>query len=164
MKAKVALLLLGLFAPSFAATAAPPAAGAPPIAAAGAFFALLVPDARASARWYSEKLGLNMVMDVPTKDGISVIVLEGSGLIVELLQNEKAVPLSKVVPAESHVVLQGMTKAGVIVTDFDKTLAALKERGVPIAYGPYPAKDGQRANVIIKDPDGNLIQLFGQGR
>jgi catechol 2,3-dioxygenase-like lactoylglutathione lyase family enzyme len=170
MKTKIALLCLALSAPALAQapatapTAAPgsaPAAAAPAFVAAGAFFALVVPDARASAKWYSDKLGLKMVMDVPKRDGVSVIVLEGGGLIVELLQNEQAVPLSKVVPEQSHVALHGMTKAGVIVTDLDKTLAALKGRGVAVAYGPYPAKDDQRANFIIKDGDGNLIQFFG---
>jgi hypothetical protein len=38
----------------------------------------------------------------------------------------------------------------------------LRTKGVQIAYGPYPAKTGQRANVIIRDIDGNLIQFFGR--
>jgi hypothetical protein len=39
---------------------------------------------------------------------------------------------------------------------------ALNERGVRIRYGPYPTHEGQRANVIIEDDGGNLIQVFGQ--
>jgi hypothetical protein len=49
-----------------------------------------------------------------------------------------------------------------IVDDFDGALAALKARGVEIFLGPYPARNGQRANVIVKDNAGNLIQLFGK--
>jgi hypothetical protein len=28
-------------------------------------------------------------------------------------------------------------------------------------FGPYPARPGQRANVIVRDNAGNLIQCFG---
>lgn len=59
-------------------------------AAAGGFFALSVADLRASASWYSEKLGLKIVMQAPKRDGAAVIVLEGGGLIVELVQLDDA--------------------------------------------------------------------------
>lgn len=50
---------------------------------------------------------------------------------------------------------------GVIVSDFEKTLSTLKERGADIAFGPFPARPGQRANVIVRDNAGNLIQGKG---
>ena len=55
-------------------------------------------------------------------------------------------------------------KAGIIVDDLDATLARLRERGVPIASGPFPARDGQRANATIRDNAGNFIQLFERSR
>jgi hypothetical protein len=61
----------------------------------------------------------------------------------------------------SHLV-HGISKVGVIVDDFDGTLATLKARGVEIYIGPFPARNGQRANVIVKDNAGNLIQFFGK--
>jgi catechol 2,3-dioxygenase-like lactoylglutathione lyase family enzyme len=125
----------------------------PPFKATGAFFALSVADIRASAKWYSEKLGLKVVMEVPKTAGSAVIVLEGGGLIVELIQNDDALPMSK-----AH----GLFKAGVLVEDFERTVAMLRARAVEIAYGPYPARENQRANVIIRDNSGNLIQFFGQ--
>ncbi|MGH7471231.1 MAG: VOC family protein [Longimicrobiales bacterium] len=45
-------------------------------------------------------------------------------------------------------------KAGIVVDDYDRTLATLRERGVSIVIGPFPARDGQRANVIIRDEAG----------
>ena len=48
-----------------------------------------------------------------------------------------------------------------IASDFEKTLSTLKERGTDIAFGPFPARPGQRANVIVRDNAGNLIQFFG---
>lgn len=136
---------------------------APVITATGTFFALSVADANASAKWYSEKLGLKEVMHVPKQDKAAVIVLEGPGLIVELIQDDDAVPLSKAAPAvKSNILVHGLVKAGVIVADYDRTLVTLKARNVKIAYGPYPARANQRANVIIEDNAGNLIQLFGK--
>jgi hypothetical protein len=89
----------------------------------------------------------------------SVAVLEGGGLIVELIQHDDATSVNSKKP--SHLI-HGISKVGVIVDDFDGTLATLKSRGVEIFLGPFPARNGQRANVIEKDNSGNLIQLFGK--
>ena len=161
---KTILLLLWLAAPALSlAQPSTSATAKPAMTASGAFFALSVADAHASAKWYSEKLGLTVVMEAPKQEKAAAIVLEGGGLIVELIQHDEAVPLNTAAPGvKSNIFVHGMVKAGAIVSDFDKTLAMLKERGVPIAFGPYPAKASQRANVIVQDNTGNLIQFFGQ--
>jgi len=146
------------------AMGASPAADArvAPLKATGAFFALSVADLDASAKWYSEKLGLTVVMEIPRRDKVSVTVLEGPGLIVELIQNDDAVPLPRAASGVSAPELvHGIFKVGILVDDFDRTVAMLKARGVEPAYGPYPARKDQRANVIVRDNSGNLIQLFG---
>jgi hypothetical protein len=48
------------------------------------------------------------------------------------------------------------------VDDYEGALKRLRERGVQIAMGPFPANGDQRANVIIRDNSGNLIQLFAK--
>jgi hypothetical protein len=58
--------------------------------------------------------------------------------------------------------VHGIFKAGLIVDDLDKMLAALKTRGVPIFLGPYPARGSVKSHALIKDNSGNLIQLFGR--
>lgn len=134
----------------------------PVFTARGAFVALSVSDLEASTKWYSEKLGLTVVMRPPKQDKSAVAVLEGNGLIVELLQRDDAVPIRQVAPSlEASYQVHGIFKAGLIVDDFDKTLAALRSRGVEIAIGPFPASGTQRANVIVKDNAGNLLQFFG---
>ncbi|HEY8148055.1 MAG TPA: VOC family protein, partial [Vicinamibacteria bacterium] len=125
---------------------------ATPFKATGAFFALSVADIQASAKWYSEKLGLKVVMEIPKRERSAVIVLEGGGLIVELIQDDEALPLSKAGPAlTSRASVHGLFKAGVLVEDFEGTVAMLRARAVEMAYGPYPAREHQRANVIIRD-------------
>jgi catechol 2,3-dioxygenase-like lactoylglutathione lyase family enzyme len=132
------------------------------IGATGAFFALSVADIDASARWYSDKLGTKVTMREPNTNGAAVAVLEGDGLIVELIQHDAAKPLNTVAPnVKDPLYVHGIFKVGVIVSDFEKTLSALKTRNVEIAFGPYPARPGQRANVIVRDNARNLIQFFG---
>jgi catechol 2,3-dioxygenase-like lactoylglutathione lyase family enzyme len=136
-----------------------------PFAAHGAFVGISVPDVQASVRWYSETLGLRVVLRPPRDESAEVVVLEGGGLIVELMQLRDAKPPGSVGVTREELV-HGIFKAGVIVQDFDALLAAFKARDVPIAYGPYPATESQRANVIIRDNAGNLLQFLGgpQGR
>jgi catechol 2,3-dioxygenase-like lactoylglutathione lyase family enzyme len=151
------LLLLAPFCVSAQST------GTPPFRATGAFFALSVADLEASTRWYTDKFGLRVVQQPPSSGGVSARILEGGGLIVELIHNPAAVPLSKAAPAITHTTLvHGVFKTGIIVENYDATLAALRARGVEIAIGPFPAHDGQRANFIVRDNSGNLIQFFGR--
>ena len=134
----------------------------PPLTTTGAFFALVVPDLDASSQWYSKNLGLRVVTQSPKTDKVAVALLEGGGLIVELIERDDAIPLAKAAPGvKDNTYIYGVFKVGVIVDDFERTLAALKSRGVEIAFGPYPARTDQRANVIVKDNNGNLIQLLG---
>ena len=135
---------------------------APVQTASGSFFALSVADIKASSQWYVAKLGLAVTMQRQRSGPGEVTVLEGGGLIVELVQHDEALPLTKLTPERSDAFkIHGYFKAGVIVKDLDKTLALLKARDVPIAFGPYAAKDGRRANFIIRDNAGNLIHFFG---
>jgi catechol 2,3-dioxygenase-like lactoylglutathione lyase family enzyme len=112
---------------------------------------------------WSWQLRLDVTLDPPESGGAKAIVPEGDGLIVELIQHESAKPRRVIAPSASDAVLiHGIMKAGIAVDDFDKTIASLRAANVPIAYAPYPARPGQRANAIIRDPEGNLIQLFGR--
>jgi hypothetical protein len=135
----------------------PPTQPAPPFAGVkGAFFALSVAELEASAKWYAEKVGL--AVEMRTKSGkTSVLVLSGNGLTVELLRHDDAADLGK-----DALLAHGFIKAGLVVGNLDKTLAELKARNVPIAFGPYPAKPNAPANFIIRDNAGNLIQFFGK--
>lgn len=127
-----------------------------PFSVTGAAFALSVSDLQASSKWYEEKFGLKVTMNVPVSATPGVVVLEGGGLTVELIQHPEATASGK-----DATQVHGFFKAGFTVQDFDRTLAVLRERGVEIAYGPFPKRADQRANVIIRDNAGNLIQILG---
>ena len=156
------LILTATLAIPLAAQAPTPT---PALTANGAFFALSVLDRAASTRWYRDKLGLQVIMDVPRSDQTraSVTVLRGGGLTVELVQLDDAVPRQAPRPDRSGAMfVHGIAKVGVQVEDFDAALANLRARGVDIAMGPFSRRADQPANVIVRDNAGNLIQILGK--
>jgi hypothetical protein len=88
-------------------------------------------------------------------------ILRGGGLEVELIAHDDATAPRDPMDMDAKVLTRGMMKAGFIVANLDATLATLRARGVPIVIGPFPPRRDQRANAIIRDNSGNLIQLFG---
>ena len=159
---KTTLLVAMALAPAVARAqdvAEPPAA----FSAAGSFFALSVDDIDASVGWYRQKLGMKVVLNARLNDA-TIVVLEGGGLIVELIDRADAVSLRSVAPqaAENINRVHGYVKAGVIVDDWDGLLRVLREREVEIVMGPFPKRPDKRANLAIRDNSGNLIQFFGK--
>jgi catechol 2,3-dioxygenase-like lactoylglutathione lyase family enzyme len=122
-----------------------------------------VPNLDASTRWYVEKFGMRVVFEAPPRDGFAVRVVQGGGLMIELLHKAAAAPLRSVAPNVTHsTMVHGVFKGGIVVDDYDKTLATLRQRGVDIALGPFPAREGVPANFIVRDNSGNLIQFFAR--
>ena len=162
-KMKMMSWLVGSMLPAIAGAQTAASEPAPAFRVAGAFFALSVEDLDASTTWYAEKLGMRVVMRA-TLGKVKLNILEGGGLMVELMDREGSVPLASVAPgiADEFNHVQRLTKVGVVVEDWDGLLAMLKARGVEIAMGPFPKRADQRANLLIKDNSGNLIQFFGR--
>ena len=99
----------------------------------------------------------------PKQSGNEVIVLQGSGLTVELIRADAAVPIASLGPKTADAfAVYGFVKGGILVDDFNATMEALREKNVAIAYGPFPERPDQKANVIIKDNAGNLIQILAR--
>ena len=151
-------LLIALFIALPVSVGAQTASENPFATARGGFIALSVRDLQASAKWYTEKLGLKSIMTVPRTGKIAgVVALEGDGLVVELIQHDDAVARAGASPE----LTRGIAKAGVIVTDFDRTVAALRARGIEITSGPYPPRPNIRANLMFRDNEGNYVQILG---
>jgi catechol 2,3-dioxygenase-like lactoylglutathione lyase family enzyme len=160
---KTAVLLLPLLlAGGVPAPSPPPNHTRVGPAVSGAFFALSVSDIEASTRWYSEHLGLRVTMESTDPGQPPVTVLEGEGLMVELIQHQGAAdrPEGTRDPGDP-VPARGIIKAGFMVHDFDGTLAAFRRQKGEIAFGPFPRRPSQRANMIVRDNEGNLIQILG---
>lgn len=127
----------------------------------GTFFAASVADLDTSIAWYTQKLGLTQVMRWPKQGKMQGAILRGGGLEVELIAHDDATASGNAMDANAKLLTRGIMKAGFVVTNFDAAIATLRSRGVEIIFGPFPARRDQRANAIIRDNSGNLIQLFG---
>jgi catechol 2,3-dioxygenase-like lactoylglutathione lyase family enzyme len=127
----------------------------------GAFFAVSVTNLDASISWYREKLGMTQVLRWPKQGKMEGALLQGGGLEVELIAHDEATAPRDPMDANAKVMTRGIMKAGLVVPNFDTAIATLRSRGVEILFGPFPARRDQRANAIIRDNSGNLIQLFG---
>ena len=160
----VILVCLALAATRSSAQARPGASTAhrdsSAVSASGAFFALSVADLEASVRWYSGMLGLRVLQRMPEQGGVSVAVLEGDGVLVELVHHRGALrPPAR--PAGSTTP-PGPFKVGLLVDDFQRSIERLRRRNVSFAYGPFPERPDQPANVIVRDNEGNLIQIIAR--
>jgi catechol 2,3-dioxygenase-like lactoylglutathione lyase family enzyme len=148
----IAILLL---ATSSALAAQAPMSNTPPaLAVRGAILTFSVPDLDASAKWYTETLGLRIVHMYPRNKAVHAraALFQGGGLVVELVQEDDAVDLG---PQPRR----GLAKAGLVVGNFDTMVATLRARGVEFA-SVYPRRVDQPANVTIRDNAGNLIALY----
>lgn len=152
MKIRTFAALLCLALPLLAQTPASAPAVRP---VAPQFFALSVPDAAASARWYQEMFGLTLLREIKPPDGsVHIFILVSDALHVEILQNKEAKPAGQA-PFLTH----GFFKTGFHVADLEATVAALKAKGVSFAYDITDDPTGARF-AILSDNSGNRIQLF----
>ncbi len=62
----------------------------------------------------------------------------------------------------AHLEAQESFKVGVVVDDFDATIATSRTRGIAIPVGQFPKRGDQPANAMIRDNAGNYIQIFGK--
>ena len=155
----LALLLLVMCAPALIA------AKAPVTAVQGGYVALSVADLDASAKWYAETFDLAIVRDhsqSPDKKATATI-LNGHGLIIELIQHADAMPLNRAAPALSRAFqVHGIFKAGIVVDDLDATFTELTARKVEIAFPIFADSALATRTFAIRDNSGNVLQFFGK--
>ena len=134
-----------------------------PVSASGSFFAVSVADLDASVAWYQRAFDLRVAMRPPKMNGAAVALLQGQGISIELIASDSAMPLSALAPKSTSATgVYGFAKAGFLVDDFAATMDLLRSRGVRIMYGPFPPRADQKANVIVADTAGNLIQIIAK--
>lgn len=131
--------------------------------AVGSFYAIYVPNLEASVKWYSENLGMRVVLEAPRTEKFGLAILEGSGFMIEIVQSEKAIPLQNAAPnLDSKTSIQGIYKIGVLVDDLEKVISLLQEKKIPIAMGPFPTRPNRRSNLAIHDNNKNVIFFIGK--
>jgi hypothetical protein len=119
------------------------------------FVAVMVSDVDVSAAWYARTFGLSEA-NRATSDTYDVRVLRSDELLVELIELN---PL----PPDPEGRVRGISKAGFEISDWDARVAAWRAAGVPFFNDRVLFDEAlQLHNVIIVDPDGNMIQVFAR--
>jgi predicted enzyme related to lactoylglutathione lyase len=143
------VLLLGLI-PPFAAEAAAPAT----------FFAVSVADLDASVKWYVETLNLTAAR-LPGTGQAKVAVLQGDGLVVELVEHSAAFKLETRLPElQKRYLAHGFFKVGFFVPDLDGTVERLKQRGAHFKGTAFTDDVLGARSILLLDNSDNVIQLF----
>jgi catechol 2,3-dioxygenase-like lactoylglutathione lyase family enzyme len=126
------------------------------------FVALSVTDAAASARWYSEAFGLRTLAEIKPPDGVAhIFLLTSEAMLLEILQLRAAKSPGKDAVKQPELT-HGIFKVGFHVADLEAAVARL--RAMKAEFDTDIIDDDKHGLrfVLLRDPDGNYIQLFGK--
>ena len=117
----------------------------------GGYFAVIVNDIEVSAEWYQVTFGLSPASRMTEAGRFEIVNLSKPGMFVELLQLDAAAeqPAGRV---------KGLFKAGILVDDLKAFVATLPGEQSPPEI--ITDKRNHLLLVILRDPDGNRIQVM----
>jgi glyoxylase I family protein len=124
--------------------------------------ALAVGDLNAMIAWYESRLGF-VVTERGHFDAVAAdyAMLEAAGLRIELVSRTGAVPRPvDRMPAPDHLSVLGFKALVFETDDLAATTAALMDHGVETVWADQPLT-AERRSTMVRDPDGNLIHIFG---
>jgi hypothetical protein len=153
-----------LVAAAFFATGCAARDEAPPVPAAHpAFAAVVVEDADITGAWYGSVFGLEVRNDIDLGERGRILLLGAEGgLTVELLQiTGSADPVAAIDGVGSRTQIRGPFKAGVFVADVDAVFADVTALGLDADDRVFADEALGLRTFILRDPEGNRIQVFG---
>ena len=126
------------------------------------FTAVIVEDIETSISWYSKALGFKIINQREiSKMGFKQANLKCGDTAIELIELDKAISPKDIIPNyNSKTRIQGLFKVGFWVSDFDLWLEHLTTQKVNFHGRSVKDPESGKRMIIIKDPDGNKIQLF----
>ncbi len=127
------------------------------------FFTLSVGDLSAMVAFYRDVLGFRVHQEgtVPGRN-IGFALMRSGHALIELLSFPDAVPPAPPLAGTGGAPsVRGMFKAGWVVEDLDRVHAAVVATGTPLWFPITAPPGGPYRAFGLKDPEGNLLQLFG---
>lgn len=126
------------------------------------FSALIVDDMKVSIDWYSTYLGFKVLNKREFPDsGFKQANLKCGDIFIELIELDAAVSPKKVIPNyNAKTRIKGIFKIGFQISKFDAWIRHLTKLKAEFHGRVVKSNESGKKMVIIKDPDGNRIQLF----
>ena len=131
----------------------------PPVEVTSSFAALVVADAARSEEWYRSVLGMTLKTNL-TDGTATIVILTSKDFELELLELQGS--LSRQVALESYPTgtqIQGLFQAGFKIDNVDVWIAHLTSLQID-AFQVFTDPGTGKRNLLVEDPDGNLIQFF----
>jgi len=126
------------------------------------FSALIVNDIENSIFWYTDNLGFTVLnQNEFQKLGFKQANLKRGNILIELIELSTAISAKDVVPNYNNKTrIIGFFKIGFLVSDFEKWINHLTLKKVDFHGKVVIDNISGKKMVIIKDLDGNRIQIF----
>ena len=136
---------------------------------------VVVSDVEKAAKFYSDALGFVKVgeFDVPAQMAgdigltdhkpfnVQVFALGKEPTATRLKIMEVSGTGSKAVDNQYISSSLGFSYLTVLVSDLDKTMKRLEKNGIAPVKAPYQLGGANSHLILVKDPDGNIIELIG---
>ena len=126
------------------------------------FSAIIVNDIDTSIIWYSNNFGFKVLNKIASKErGFKQANLKCGNILIELIELKSSLsPKNLLKNHPKKTKIDGFFKFGFLVSEFDNWVKFLKQSKVEF-YGTVVIDDQSgKKMVLVKDPDGNRIQLF----
>ena len=126
------------------------------------FTAIIVSNIDTAVQWYTDKLGFELRNrnELPERN-IRQANLQRGHALIELIQIGTALfPDDLLADQPRGTELAGVSKFGFSVADFDRWIEFLTAAGTEFLGRVVQDPVSGKKTIILKDPDGNLVQLF----
>ncbi len=128
-----------------------------------AFFALSVSDLDRVAAWYVEYLGFVVELRREGDGAVPAgMILSRDGALLELLEFSDAQSRAEWKLPEEAGLVHGILKIGFEVRDIDPLYALAQRRGLQVFFPLVRPEGSRRRTFGLVDPDGNIVQFFGE--
>ena len=126
------------------------------------FSAMIVNDMDTSINWYSNVMGFVVLDKTESAErGFIQANLKRENILIELIELEHAVAAQDVVPNyDEKTRMVGFFKTGFLVSNFDEWINHLTAQKANFHGNVVTDAISGKRMVIVKDPDGNRIQIF----
>ena len=126
------------------------------------FIALVVSDFDRSMEWYTNTFGFEVLNKTENADrGLKQANLKLGPVKLEIIELNSSIHASSLLDStQNRVIFQGIFKAGFTIDEFEQKVSAWHDDKIVTKDQVVTDPVSGSRMVILRDPDGNRIQIF----